>query len=55
MGFGINCTPTIDSNVWQTKSLCNYKYNTIIVKGLVIHVIPAHILIYCLYDTVGQQ
>ena len=26
MRFGINCIPTIRTNVWQTKSLCNYRY-----------------------------
>ena len=24
MRFGINCTPTIETNVWQIKSLCDY-------------------------------
>ena len=23
MQFGFNCTPTIETNVWQTKSLCD--------------------------------
>ena len=26
--FGINCTPTIETNVWQTKSLSDYIHSS---------------------------
>ena len=47
MRFGINCTPTIGTSVWQTKSLCDYYSNqlrTLLFFNLLLRSLPLSLI-----------